>query len=142
MKDLDKDNKIFLAEIYLKNLILVISVFFLYSAVKEAFSEVTDPDVLSNLILFVGLMIVVPLFACYTFTYEYVNCKSVVQRYLGHAIAFSIMFVAFVLLQMIDILFVASIGNIVLFRLVILLYGISLLLYDFWDALRVLNRDN
>jgi len=141
MKKINKENKIFLTEIFFKNIILLSLVIFLYGKVGEAFMGVTDPDVLSNLILFVGLMIVVPLFACYTFTYEYVNCKSIVQRYLGHTIAFSIMLVAFVLLQMIDILFVASIGNIVLFRLIILLYGVSLLLYDFWDALRVLNKE-
>jgi len=130
-------SKRFWLEVLIKNVLLVILSISLYPIVKEAFSVVTDKAVLNNLVLFVGLIIVVPLFANFAFTYETIKIGSKIQTFTGHLIAFFIMLGSFLLLEMIDVLFVMAVGNITIFRVVLFLFALVILLYDFWDANRI-----
>lgn len=61
---------------------------------------------------------------------------SPLQRYVGHVITTTIMLSIFILVFMIDILFVLMVGDIWIFRLVLFLFLLNLILYDFWDAMR------
>ncbi len=134
------ENRLYFIEIAVKNVILAALTFYSYGHIADAFSVIQDQGVLNTLILFVGLIIVVPLFGCFAFTYELINQNSIFQRMLAHVIAFTIMLATFMLLLMIDVLFIMLVGDILIFRFVLLLLLISIFLYDFWDALRLTNK--
>lgn len=130
----------FQIEILLKNVFLVALSVWFYPIVESSFSIAAGKDILDTLVLFVGLIIVVPLFANFAFTYEFVNVASFFQRYTGHLIAFVIMLSTFLLLIMLDVLFIMAVGDIWVFRFILALFAIAILLYDFWDAAR--NKEN
>lgn len=123
-------------EIFIKNSLLLIIAAAFYPIIKESFSIAEGEDILNTLILFVGLIIVVPLFANFAFTYELINGESTIHRYLGHLIAFTIMLSTFLLLIMLDVLFLMAVGDIWVFRFILILFALAILLYDFWDAAR------
>lgn len=125
----------FQIEILIKNIVVVFLSFSLYGVIEEAFTPIPK-DILETLILFVGLIIVVPLFSNFAFTYDYLQGTSSSQRYVGHLITFTIMLSTLLLIAMIDILFALMVGDIWVFRFVLCLFLIALILYDFWDAAR------
>ena len=130
------------AEIIIKNLLLLILAILVYPIIESSFSQITDKDTLGTLIIFVGLIIVVPLFWVFSFTYETISTQNVVQRYVWHLIAFFVMLWCFWLLEMIDVLFVLLVWDILIFRVTLLILIFSIFLYDFWDAARIYKNSN
>ena len=103
----------------------------------SSLATIHDTQILSTIILFVGLIIVAPLFANFAFTYERTLIRSPWHRMSGHCIAFSIMLATFLLLEMIDILFFMLVGNMFVFRFVLIMLVFGIYVYDFWDAYRI-----
>lgn len=125
---------------FLKNAILILALFAAYPVIEHEFASVTNPQTLNTLLLFVGLIIVAPLFACYQFSYQFSIQSSKVNVVLSHIAVFLAMLVCGLLIEMVDVIFVRLVGNIVIFRLTLLLFMTSLLLYDFWDFWRMQKR--
>jgi len=75
----------FWIEICIKNIILFGLSILMYPVIQSSFSQITDKDTLETLILFVGLIVVVPLFANFEFSYGETKNKSIAQRFLGYS---------------------------------------------------------
>jgi hypothetical protein len=140
-KVIKKVNTDFLRTVTIRNITLFIIAGLLYPIIYTSFSTITDQSVLETLMLFVGLIIVVPLFAFYEFTYESISFTSKTQNIMAHIFSSLIALAIFCLLAMIDVLFVMLVGNIIIFRFVVLLLALGILAYDFWDAYRFLNKE-
>lgn len=134
------EKKQFWRQVWIKNILLLVIAFSAYPQIQKAFQSITDQSTLETILLFVGLIIVVPLFANFEFSYSQTHTKSKLQNLLGHAIAFLIMLAVFLMLAMIDVLFVTLVGEVYLFRVVLSLLFLGILLYDFWDASRLVHQ--
>lgn len=128
-------------ESFIKNIFLLIISITCYPIIENSFSFVTDKETLNTLVLFVGLIIVVPLFANFSFSYKGISYNSLASQILMHTLAFCLTLTSLLLLEMIDVLFIMAVGKINIFRIVLLLLGISIYTYDFWDTLRVKNQE-
>src|ERR1700722_20387537 len=72
----------------LKNVLLVVILFFSYPIVKSEFATITNIQTLNTLLLFVGLIIVAPLFANFQFSYQFSKSHEIANIFLSHATTF------------------------------------------------------
>ncbi len=130
--------KYFRQGVLIRNIALVVITALLYPSIQQELVAV-PADTLQTLLLFVGLIIVVPLFGWYEFSYRDFKLQSARHTWLSHLFIFPLGLAVLLLLSMIDILFVLLVGDIFLFRLVLLLIAFSTLVYDIWDSLKILK---
>ena len=57
--------------------------------------------------------------------------------WLGHVVSFTAMLIIGILLAMLDILLLKMVGDVLSFRLTLLLFWVSVAAYDIWDWLRL-----
>ena len=132
---------LFFREILIKNIFLIVASIGLYPVIVRSLSPIHDNAILSTIILFVGLIIVAPLFANFAFTYERTLITNFWHRMSGHCVAFVIMLATLLLIEMIDVLFFMLVGDMFVFRLILVLLVVGILLYDFWDAYRIIFNE-
>ena len=120
-----------------KNLVLVAVLAFAYPEIQREFSSVTDPQTLNTLLLFVGLIIVAPLFACFQFSYQFSVLQHPVNLLLSHLTTLLAMLVCGLLIAIVDVIFLRLVGNILIFRATLLMFVVCMILWDFWDFWRL-----
>ena len=118
-----------------KNTIIMISWILLYRVTENSFSVIESRETLGTVLLFVGLIIVAPLFAKFAYTYKETPKKKS-DVLLGHMVTGLLMWTIGVLLIMTDVLFLRLVGNIPVFRAVIFAIMTAVILFDFWDYRR------
>ena len=123
----------------LKNLLLIVVLFLSYPEIQHEFSTVTDPQTLNTLLLFVGLIIVAPLFANFQFSYQFSAKHQKVNLLISHAVTFLAMLVCGLLVEMVDVIFLRLVGGIMIFRVTLLLFVGCMILWDLWDFWRLEN---
>ena len=121
----------------LKNAILIVTLALSYPLIKNEFAKIENIQTLNTLLLFVGLIIVAPLFANFQFSYQFSKSERDLNILLSHATTFLSMLVIGLLAIMIDVIFVRLVGNLLTFRITLLLFLICMLMWDFWDFLRL-----
>ncbi|MBI3419564.1 MAG: hypothetical protein HY053_05485 [Proteobacteria bacterium] len=126
---------------FIKNALLVLLLLILYPVIQREFSSVTNLQTLNTLLLFVGLIIVAPLFANFQFSYQFSIRKNPVNLIISHVATFLAMLVCGLLIAMVDVIFVRLVGNILVFRMTLFLFLVSLILWDFWDFWRLGKSD-
>jgi hypothetical protein len=132
-------NKIIAENIY-KNLIILVLLAVFYLPLKTFLVSLRSTDY-DSVILAANLMIVAFLFADYAFTYSASDLTKSKGRYLDHAVAGICIFGTGALLEVSTVALNLKLGaNFLLFDLVATLFYISLVLYDFWDLKRGLQK--
>ncbi len=86
---------------------------------------------LDTLVLFVGLIVIAPITS--NFIYSYREAKSKEAAKWGHITTFFSMLVIGMLFLALDILLLEMIGNVITFRVSILLFWIAVVTFDFAD---------
>ena len=120
-----------------KNSALVATLIVVYPLIKKEFAAVDNVQTLNTLLLFVGLIIVAPLFAAFQFSYQFSLPKNNVNLFISHLATFLAMLVIGLLAIMIDVIFIRLVGNLYSFRITILLFILCLIAWDFWDFWRL-----
>ena len=120
----------------LKNVILVLLLAALYPVIESEFAAITNPQTLNTLLLFVGLIIVAPLFANFQFSYQFSHRHNT-NLILSHIVTFLALLVCGLLILMVDVIFLRLVGNIIVFRVTLFLFLVCMLLWDFWDFWRI-----
>lgn len=90
-------------------------------------------DKLDTLLLFVGLIVIAPITS--NFIYNYKNAENEHAIKWGHVTTFFSMLVIGMLFVTLDVLLVQMIGNVLVFRLALLLFWIAVVTFDFADYL-------
>lgn len=121
----------------IKNLLLIAALAGAYPVIKEEFSVVTNPQTLNTILLFVGLILVAPLFANFQFSYQFSSRNSSSNLLVSHITTFLAMLVCGLLVLMIDVIFLRLVGHLFVFRLTLLLFLTCMILWDFYDFQRL-----
>lgn len=121
----------------LKNLVLILALALAYPEIQREFSAVTDTQTLNTLLLFIGLIIVAPLFANFQFSYQFSHKGKFSNILSSHIATFLAMLVIGLLIEMVDVIFVRLVGNIVIFRLTLLAFMTCMIVWDCWDYWRL-----
>lgn len=90
-------------------------------------------DKLDTLLLFVGLIVIAPITS--NFIYNYKNAETMKAINWGHITTFFSMLVIGMLFITLDVLLVQMVGNVLIFRLVLVLFWIAVVTFDFADFL-------
>lgn len=100
---------------------------FYFFTAKEVALMPTDR--LDTLLLFVGLIVIAPITS--NFIYSYKNTETKRALNWGHITTFFSMLVIGMLFIALDVLLVLMIGNVLIFRLVLVLFWIAVVTFDF-----------
>ena len=118
--------------IIIKNVLIhLLLIPFYFLTAKEVALMPTDK--LDTLLLFVGLIVIAPITS--NFIYNYKNAESKQAMLWGHATTFFSMIVIGMLFITLDVLLVAMLGNVLVFRLAIVLFWVAVVTFDFADFL-------
>jgi|GEM_PF-3019640 len=90
-------------------------------------------DKLDTLLLFVGLIVIAPVTSNFVYNYKNAEKRNAVKW--GHVTTFFSMLVVGMLFVTLDVLLLLMIGNVLVFRLVLLLFWIAVVTFDFADYL-------
>ncbi len=90
---------------------------------------------LDTLLLFVGLIVIAPITSNFMYSYRGVKAREAVT--LGDFTTFFSMLVIGVLFIILDILLVLMIGQVLIFRITLLLFWIAVLTFDFADRVNL-----
>ncbi len=90
-------------------------------------------DKLDTLLLFVGLIVIAPITS--NFIYAYKNAETNSALNWGHVTTFFSMLVIGMLFVTLDVLLVLMVGNVLVFRLALLLFWVAVVTFDFADWL-------
>jgi len=125
-----------LIENTIKNLILIVLLFALYSPIVELFKGINYKHY-DSLLTTTTLLIMAALFADYAFTYAHTRIKNSIDRYFSHAISFIIMLCTGLMLESVIIIVNLKVSTGVwVITFVSIAFYISLVMYDYWDMLR------
>jgi len=134
--------KQFLFENGCKNFMILFILFLLWTPIEQEILQIKNEETVKTLLLFVGLIVIAPLFGVYGFSYQHTNFKSFLERFFSHLTTASAMLISVVLLRMIDVLFIILVSeNAWVFRGTLIFFYFSIILYDFWDLLRFWKND-
>ncbi len=128
----------------IKNAIVVILLYFFYSPTKIFLESLTTDTIgYQTIIILASLLIVAFLFATYTFTFKDSHLAHTVKRYLDYLHTAIVMFGCGALLEIsyltINIVLKATFS---LMGLLMALFYVSLVLFDFWDLMRAIKHQN
>lgn len=120
-----------------KNLLAVLIIAITFSSVQKNIMTVSE-DAVSDLLIVISILLVFVGFAGFSLTYEHVGIRDKNERMLAHAITFITLLLTGLLLEVMTLIFRFVYPTV--FPLIaissVLLY-VSVVLYDFWDALRL-----
>lgn len=88
-------------------------------------------DKLDTLVLFVGLIVIAPITS--NFIYSYKNAETTEATKWGHITTFFSILVVGMLFITLDVLLVQMVGNVLVFRLALVLFWIAVITFDFAD---------
>ena len=119
-------------ELIIKNgLIHLILIPFYIITIKEV--ALMPIDRLDTLLLFVGLIVIAPITSNFIYSYKNVEDKSALMW--GHITTFFSMLVIGMLFITLDVLLVLMVGNVLVFRLALVLFWVAVVTFDFADFL-------
>ncbi len=117
-------------QLFIKNIIIhILLIPFYFITTKDI--ALMPLDKLDTLLLFVGLIVIAPITS--NFVYSYKNTTSKKSVFLGHLTTFFSMLVIGMLFITLDILLVLMIGNVLVFRLTLILFWVGVVSFDFAD---------
>lgn len=120
--------KILIIKNVLINVLLI--PFYIFTAKEVA---LMPTDKLDTLLLFVGLIVIAPITSNFIYNYKSAKIRSAMNW--GHITTFFSMIVIGMLFVTLDVLLVLMIGNVLVFRLALILFWIAVVTYDFADFL-------
>lgn len=116
--------------IIIKNTLLHILLIPFYMFAMYEVSKI-DSSQLDTLVLFVGLIVIAPITS--NFIYSYSSAKTHIWISFWHVTTFFSTLVIWMLFAILDVLLLEMIGNILVFRLSILLFWMAVITFDFAD---------
>ncbi len=126
-------------ENWVKNILILV---FLYPAYFEIqrflFSSpfASDTGVIGSLLVAVSILAVTACFGNFAFTYEKVEHRSFISRFLAHLTTGLLMLLIGLSLEMTAVLSSLLMGNFPIFNMSLVILYICSVLYDFWDLKR------
>ena len=131
-------------EAIMKNIIILVMLGMFYFPINDyllASNLANDKSSAGNIFVGTSIIAVIACFGCFAFTYEKINEKKTYQRYLAHfttgvlvlAIGISLIFTS----KLITIIM----GHFILVDVTLVLVYLGCVGYDFWDVLRLENRN-
>ena len=126
----------------IKNGIVIILLYFLYSPTKQFLNSLTTDAIgYQTIIVLASLLIMAFLFATYTFTFKDSSLDSPFRRLLDYINTGIIMFGCGSLLEISYITINIQLKTtFYLIGMLMLLFYISLVLFDFWDLMRAFKQ--
>ena len=88
-------------------------------------------DKYDTLLLFIGLIVIAPITPNFIYTYK--NAESELAFIFGHITTFLSMTVIGALFLTLDILLVEMLGNVIIFRMILLTFWATVVTFDFAD---------
>jgi len=127
----------YLKENLLKNFLIILIALAFYPVLSHALVPI-QLDQMNDFLLIISILLVAVCFANFAFTYEKSNLKSRAQKTLSYVSTFVFMLLLALLLESIvlAVKIVYPSFYVIIFGFAMLLY-IGIVLYDFWDLLRV-----
>lgn len=128
-----------LQENFIKNIVVIVSLFFAYPFILTSLSNspaAIDKAVTGNMLVAVGIIAVIACFGNFAFTYEKVEFKNFGSRLLAHFVTGLLMLVIGLSLEMTSVLSKLLVGNFVIFDTSLIILYFASILYDFWDLKR------
>ncbi|MDP2642513.1 MAG: hypothetical protein Q8P62_01575 [Candidatus Peregrinibacteria bacterium] len=104
--------------------------FYIFTAKEVALMPADRWD---TLLLFIGLIVIAPITS--NFIYNYKNAETQKAINWGHVTTFFSMLVIGMLFIALDVLLVLMVGNVLVFRLVLALFWLAVVTFDFADFL-------
>ena len=130
MKSIIKENLI-------KNIILAVIIILLIFPISNFLINANlDKALAGDVLVAVSVIAVIACFGNFAFTYEKINLKNTLQRYMAHFVTGLLMFVVGVSLIFTAILIKFLIGHFILIDISLILLYLACVGYDFWDLLR------
>jgi len=132
-----KEVRNFLLENVLKNIAILVILALLWHPIEAEILSIRSEETVKTVLIFVGLIVIAPLFGVYGFSYQHTNFKLLSERFFSHLTTASAMLISVIFLKMIDALFVRLVSpDAMVFRMTLAFFYFSIVLYDFWDLLR------
>lgn len=116
--------------IYVKELLIHALLVPFYFLTKNEVAEMPT-DKLDTLLLFVGLIVIAPITS--NFIYSYKNADDERAINWGHVTTFFSIMVIGMLFITLDVLLVRMVGNVLVFRIALLLFWVAVVTFDFAD---------
>ncbi len=126
----------------LKNLTVAILLVASYLPIEKyvlSSNLVHDMDAAGSIIVVTSIIAVTACFGNFAFTYEKIELKRPLERYLAHITTGISMLVIGVSLAFTEVLTVLLMGRFYLLDVVLVLLYLAVAGYDFWDLLKVLD---
>ena len=119
-------------QIIIKNILIHILLipFYIYTVKEVALMPEAKLD---TLLLFVGLIVIAPITSNFIYSYKDVKTKEALNW--GHLTTFFSMLVIGMLFITLDVLLVLMVGNVLVFRLALVLFWVAVITFDFADFL-------
>lgn len=133
MKKIIKENII-------KNIVLVILLILLCSAIKNYLNNsslVGDKAASGSILAAMSIIAVIACFGNFGFTYERISVKSTFSRYLGHITTGLLTLIIGISLIFTSILISFIMGKFILVDIALVLLYIACVGYDLWDVLKI-----
>lgn len=115
-----------------KNIAIHLLLIPFYSLTKHEV-ELMPVDKLDTLLLFVGLIVIAPITANFVYNYKNADVDRAIKW--GHITTFFSMLVVGMLFITLDVLLVEMVGNVLVFRISLFLFWVSVVTFDFADFL-------
>ena len=114
----------------IKNVLIhfLLILFYIFT-IKEVALMPTDK--LDTLLLFAGLIVIAPITSNFIYSYKNAETKKAISW--GHITTFFSMLVIGMLFIILDVLLVLMIGNVLVFRLALVLFWVAVVTFDFAD---------
>jgi magnesium-transporting ATPase (P-type) len=121
----------------IKNAIIIIIAAFLWPVISNSINQIGLGQI-SDFLLIISMLLVTVCFANFAFTYEKSKLDSLAGKLLSHSATFTFILLIALLLESIvlAVKIIYPSFYTIIFGFTILLY-IGIVLYDFWDFLRV-----
>lgn len=128
-----------LVENIIKNSLLAVLLLFAFPSIQASFSSadiISDKAVIGNLLITVSIIAVIACFGNFAFSYEKVDSKNFISRFLGHLTSGILMLLIGLSLEMTSVLAGHLIKEMYMLSLSLFLFYVASILYDFWDLRR------
>ena len=121
-------------KILLKNIIIhILLIPFYFLTAKEV--ALMPNEKLDALLLFVGLIVIAPITSNFVYNYKNTENAEGGASIWGHITTFFSMLVIGMLFITLDVLLILMVGNVLVFRLSLILFWIAVVTFDFADFL-------
>lgn len=122
--------------IIIKNIIGLMLIAWAHHYMGVLRDVITSENAQNTMFLFVGLMLGGALVTNFTFSYSSTDMRNRMHVITAHIITFFSMLLVGLILVAMDVLMSMVVGDVLILRLILVMFYVTLILYDYWDFIR------